>query len=40
MVEKIKETFTTTAHIINKQYLPQNDDAIVSVLSGTKKLHM
>ena len=40
VVERIKETFTITAHIINKQYLPQNDDAIVSRLSGTEKLHM
>jgi len=39
MVERIKETFTITAHIINKQYLPQNDDGFVSILSGTEKLH-
>lgn len=38
MVERIKETFTITAHIINKKYLPQNDDGFVSILSGTEKL--
>ena len=40
MLERIKETFTITAHIINKQYLTQNDDADVIVLSGTEKLNM
>lgn len=40
MVERIKETLTITAHIINKQYLPQNDDAVVSILLGTEKLNM
>ena len=28
MVERIKEIFTITAHTINKQDLPQNDDAV------------
>jgi hypothetical protein len=40
MVERIKYTSTITAHIINKQHLPQNDDAVVRILSGIEKLHM
>lgn len=40
MVERITDIFTITAHIINKQYLPQNDDAVVRILSSTEKLHM